>query len=232
VDAILMLHGWPGLGIGQIAVRSGPAMASSDSFSLEIEGRGGHAAYPHDTTDPILVGAQVITALQSIVAREMSPLAPAVVSVTTFHAGTARNIIPDKAELSGTVRTLDPGLRERMPATIERVIAGVCSALRARYAFRYTWGTPAVINDPGVTDLIRSVGRDLLGPENVIELTEPTMGAEDFAYYQQKVPGAMFRLGTGQQALLHTPRYDFGDAPLAHGIAVMVEATRRFLTVR
>lgn len=230
VDAILMLHGWPDLKVGQIGVRSGPVMASADTFTLEIRGRGGHAAYPHNTVDPILVGTQVVGALQSIVARELSPLAPVVVSVTTFHAGTARNIIAPKADLSGTVRALDPDLRKRLPEIIERVVAGVCAALRAEYAFGYTWGTPVTVNDPRIVDLVRDAGRDLLGPENVIELAEPTMGAEDFAYYVEKIPGAMFRLGTECPYLLHNPRYDFGDAPLATGIALMVEATRRFLT--
>ncbi len=229
VQAIVMLHGWPNLAVGRIGVRSGPAMASSDSFTLQIRGRGGHGAYPDDTVDPIVAGAQVVAALQTVVSRELSPLAPAVVSVTTFHAGTAHNVIPDTAELSGTVRALDPALRGRMPAILERVIAGVCAALRAEYTFEHTWGTPVTVNDPGVTDLVRAVGRDLLGPENVVELSEPTMGAEDFAYYLQKVPGAMFRLGTGCPHLLHTPRYDFGDTPLAHGIALMVETARRYL---
>ena len=229
VGAILMLHGWPDLAVGKIGVRNGPAMASSDSFRLEIRGRGGHAAYPHDTVDPVLVGAQVVTALQSVVAREVSPLSPAVLSVSTFHAGTAHNVIAGEAELSGTWRTLDPALRERMPGVVERVIAGVCAALRAEYTFDYHWGTPVVVNDAAVSDLVREVGRDLLGPENVVELADATMGAEDFAYYLQKAPGAMFRLGTGCPHRLHTPGYDFGDAPLAHGIALMVETARRYL---
>jgi amidohydrolase len=229
VDAIVMLHGWPNVPVGQIGVRSGPVMASSDGFRLEISGRGGHGAYPHNTVDPIVAGAEIVGALQTVVSREVTPTAPAVVSVTTFHAGTARNVIPGKAELSGTVRALDPALREQMPGIIERIIAGVCAALRAEYAFQYTWGTPVTVNDPAITDLVRAVGRDLLGPEHVIELSEPTMGAEDFAYYLQKIPGAMFRLGTGCPHLLHTPRYDYGDAPLESGIALMVETPRRYL---
>jgi amidohydrolase len=229
VDAIVMLHGWPTLPPGRIGVRGGPAMASSDHFTLEITGKGGHAAYPHDTVDPILVGAQIVNALQTVVAREVSPLAPAVVSVTTFHAGTASNIIAPTADLSGTVRALDPGLREALPAMIERVIAGVCAALRADYTFDYRLGTPVTVNDAVITDLVREAGRAVLGADNVVELPEATMGAEDFAFYLQKVPGAMFRLGTGCPHLLHNPRYDFGDAPLETGIAVMVEAARRYL---
>ena len=229
VDAILMLHGWPELSAGRIGVRSGPVMASADSLFITIEGKGGHGAYPHKTIDPIAAGAQLVTALQMLVSREISPLSPAVVSITTFHAGTAANIIPARAELTGTVRTLDTDLRDSMPERIERVIAGVCSALRCTYQFEYRHGTPVTVNDHTVTDLVRAVGRDLLGLENVIELPEPTMGAEDFAYYLERVPGAMFRLGVGCPHLLHTPRYDFGDAPLETGILMMVETARRFV---
>jgi len=224
-----MLHGWPNLPVGQIGVRNGPVMASADGFTLTIKGKGGHGAYPHDTIDPIVAGAQIVSALQTIVAREVSPVAPAVVSVTTFHAGTAMNVIPERAGLSGTVRALDSALRQTLPARIERIIAGLCAALRCEYDFRYHFGTPVTVNDATVTDLVREAGRDVLGAENVIELTEPTMGAEDFAYYLEKVPGAMFRLGTGCSYLLHTPKYDFGDAPLEPGIMVMVECARRFL---
>jgi len=231
VDAIVMLHGWPVIHIpeGKIGVRNGPVMASADMFTLTIKGRGGHGAYPHDTIDPIACGAQIVTALQTIVAREVSPLAPAVISVGSFHAGTASNIIPGRAELTGTVRTLDRALRNSMPERIERVIAGVCSALRCEYEYVYSYGTPVTVNDARVSDLIRAVGADLLGPERVYELPEPTMGAEDFAWYLEKIPGAMFRLGTGCPYALHTPRYDFGDAALETGILVMAEVARRFL---
>ena len=229
VDAIVMLHGWPHLPPGQIGVRTGPAMASADTFSLSIHGKGGHAAYPQNTVDPILVGTQIVTALQNLVSREISPLLPCVVSVTKFNAGTAFNVIPETAEIAGTVRTLDSNLRREMPEKMERVIKGVCEALRATYTFSYRNGTPVTVNDAAVSDLIRQVGRDVLGPENVTELTEPTMGAEDFAYYVEKIPGAMFRLGTGCPYLLHTPKYDYGDAPLGPGILMMVETARRFL---
>lgn len=229
VDAIVMLHGWPNLPPGAIGVRAGAAMASSDSWSLTLRGRGGHAAYPHLGVDPLVVGAQVVQALQTLVSREISPVAPAVVSVTTFHAGTARNIIADVAELSGTVRTLDADLRQSMRERMERVIGGVCAALRAEFDFRWLPGTPPVVNDAGVTALIREVGRDVLGAEKVVELDEPTMGAEDFAFYLERVPGAMFRLGTGCAYQLHTPKYDYGDAPLQPGIQMFVEIARRFV---
>jgi amidohydrolase len=229
VDAIVMLHGWPKLPVGQIGVRNGPVMASSDTFKLIIKGKGGHGAYPHDTFDPIMCGAQIVTALQTLVSREIIPVAPAVVSVTMFHAGTARNIIPEQAEICGTVRTLDPELRDTMAERVERIIAGVCSALRCEYEIEYTYGTPVTVNDSSITDLVRAVGADLLGAKSVVELAEPTMGAEDFAYYVEKIPGSMFRLGTGCEYLLHTPKYNFGDDPLETGILLMAETARRFL---
>lgn len=229
VDAILMLHGWPHSPVGQVGVKAGPVMASADHFTLKITGKGGHAAYPHDTIDPIIVGTQIVSALQTLVAREVAPTSPAVVSVTTFHAGTASNVIAGHADITGTVRTLDPALRQTMPARLERVIKGVCEAMRATYEFGYHFGTPVTVNDSEVTDLVRQVGKDVVGPENVVELPDATMGAEDFAYYLQKIPGAMFRLGTGCPYLLHTPRYDFGDGPLPHGMLMMVETARRFL---
>lgn len=155
---------------------------------------------------------------------------PVVVSITMFHAGTARNVIPFTAEISGTVRTLDKELRNSMEERLTRIIAGICQATRATYTFDYSYGTPVTINDARISDLVREVGREVIGAENVVELAEPTMGAEDFAYYLERIPGAMFRLGTGCPSLLHTPKYDFGDSPLETGILMMVESARRFLT--
>jgi amidohydrolase len=230
VDAIVMLHGWPLMPVGQIGVRSGAAMASSDGFTLTVLGKGGHGGFPHTTVDPIMVGCQIVTALQTLVSREISPTQPAVVSVTTFHAGTAKNIIAETAEIGATVRTLNPELREGMAERIERVIAGICSALRAEYTLKYHYGTPVTVNDAGITDLIRHTGNAVLGAENVIELPEATMGGEDFAYYLERVPGAMFRIGTGCLSSLHTPKYDYGDSTLAVGMQLMSEMAIRFLT--
>lgn len=232
VDRIVMLHGWPDLPAGHVGVRNGPAMASSDTFRIDVRGKGGHAAYPHKTVDPLYVGAQIVVALQSLVAREISPVAPAVVSVTMFHAGTARNIIAENAVIQGTVRTLDHGLRDSMPERIERVVNGVCQSLRAGYDFAWTAGTPPVVNDNATTALIHEVAREILGDDRVVELSEPTMGAEDFAFYLEKVPGAMFRLGTGCAHLLHTPKYDYGDTPLENGVRLFAGIAVRFCNGR
>ena len=230
VDAVLMLHGWPDFAPGTIGLRVGPAMASSDSWRLTIHGEGGHAAYPHKTVDPVFVSAQLVTALQSLVSRELSPTEPVVVTVAMLHAGTARNIIAEKAELAGTVRTLNKAIRDSMPERMERIIKGICDSFRATYAFTFSPGTPPVINDEGIVALVREVGEELFGVENLITLKEPTMGAEDFSFYLEHAPGAMIRLGTGCPYLLHTPKYDFGDAPLETGMLLMAETARRFLT--
>ena len=221
VDSIVALHGWPNLEIGQIGYRPGPMMASADRFDLIIRGKGGHAAYSHTTVDPIVVGAQIVAAFQTLASREVSPLDSVVVSVTQFHAGTAYNVIPGVAELKGTVRCLSNDLRDAMPGKMERIAAGLCAAFRAEYDFTYDPGPPVVVNDAAVTARIEAVGRALLGPENVAFLETPSMGGEDFAYYVREVPGAMFRLGVGTDVTaLHTPTYNFSDGALAHGVGM------------
>ena len=164
VEAIVALHGWPSLEIGQIGYRPGPMMASADIFDLTIKGKGGHAAYPHTTVDPIVIGSQIVAAFQTLASREISPVDSVVVSVTQFHAGTAYNVIPGIAELKGTVRCLSNAVRDEMPARLERIIAGICAAFRAEYEFcllilaRQSW-----LTIPRVTALIEAVGTDLLG---------------------------------------------------------------------
>jgi len=221
VESIVALHGWPNLEIGQIGYRSGPMMASADRFDLTVRGKGGHAAYSHTTVDPVVVGAQIVGAFQTLASREVSPLDSVVVSVTQFHAGTAYNVIPGTAHLKGTVRCLSNSLRDSMPGRMERIAAGLCAAFRAEYDFTYDPGPPVVVNDPLVTARVEAVGRELLGPQNVVFLETPSMGGEDFAYYLREVPGAMFRLGVGTEVTaLHTPTYNFADGALAHGIAL------------
>ena len=226
VDAVFGLHGWPGLEVGQIGVKSGAMMASSDTFNLIIKGRGGHAAQPHVTVDPILVGAHVVTTLQTLVSREINPTHSVVVTVAQFLAGTADNVIPETAELHGTVRCLTEAHRKEMPERIERVIAGVCSALRAEYNFTYRYGTGVTLNDPEMTALCAEVARETLGAENVITLDAPSMGAEDFGVYLTYAPGCFFRLGVGADSPpIHTPRYNFGDAPVKIGVELFARLT-------
>lgn len=229
VDAIAALHGWPFLGVGQIGLRPGPTMASADTFHITIRGKGAHAAYPHLSVDPIIVSASCVQALQTLSSREISPLDSVVVSVTKFHAGTAHNVIASSAQLTGTVRCLNPSVRDQMRDKMERIIAGICAAFRAEYDLAYDLGPPVTVNDPGMSAFIEQVGRDVLGPENVHYLEEPSMGAEDFAYYLPYAPGAMFRLGVGlDMTALHTPTYNFVDEALPNGIRMFCELALRF----
>jgi amidohydrolase len=219
VDYVFGLHGWPGLEVGQVAVRQGAMMASSDTFVLDVFGSGGHAAQPHVTIDPILVGAHLVTALQALVSREVNPTDSVVVTVAQFHAGTADNVIPETARLEGTVRCLTESRRKEMPERIERVVAGVCSAFRARHNLAYRFGTGVTTNDAAMTNLFTEVACETLGANNVIALDAPSMGAEDFSVYLSHAPGCFFRLGVGADSPpIHTPRYNFGDAPLPIGI--------------
>lgn len=230
VDAIVALHGWPGMEIGKIGVRSGPMMASSDTFDLIIKGRGAHAAQPHMSVDPIVIGAHIVTALQTISSREMSPTESVVVTVAQFHAGTASNIIPDIAELKGTVRCLTEAHRTDIPERIERLVAGICAGFRADYKFTFKRGTPVTVNDVDVMRLVSEVGAEALGNENVVELEAPSMGAEDFAMYLQRIPGAMFRLGVGvDMTPLHTPTYNFADEAIPVGMELFTRTVLKYL---
>ena len=229
VEAIVALHGWPNLEIGQIGYRPGPMMASADRFDLTIKGVGGHAAYPQTTVDPIVIGSQIVGAWQTLSSREVSPLDSVVVTVTQFQAGNAYNVIPGTAELRGTVRCLSNSIRDEMPARMERIAAGICAAFRADYEFAYDFGPPVVVNDPALTSLVQAVSTDVLAPGGVNLLETPTMGAEDFAYYLLQIPGVMFRLGVGTNVTaLHTPTYNFSDGALPYGMAMLSNLALRY----
>ena len=230
VSAIAALHGWPGMAVGQIGVRSGSMMASSDTWDLIVKGRGAHAAYPHLSLDPIVIGAQIVMAFQTVASREISPVEPVVVTVAQFHSGTAYNIIPAIAEIKGTVRCLSPELRKTMQGRLERIASGICSAMGASYEFKYKYGTPVTYNHPEINGLISEVGADILGSENVIQLPHPSMGAEDFACYLDFAPGAMFRLGVGEEMTpLHTPTYNFADAAVPKGMEIFSRFVVKYL---
>lgn len=221
VSAIVALHGWVHLPLGYVGVRSGPSMAAADMFDIVVHGRGAHAAYPHLAVDPIVVGARLVVALQGAVSRETDPLEPVVVTVGRFHAGTAYNIIPDEARLAGTVRTLTPATRERMEAAVRRIADGVCAAAGATCSVDYIHGAPPVVNDEAIAQLVRSAATETVGAERVSSLVQPSMGAEDFAYYLEHAPGVMFRLGLGDRAPGHTAHFDFDDGALPVGIEVL-----------
>jgi amidohydrolase len=225
VDLVTGCHLWTPLPCGQVAARPGPAMAAADFFTLAITGQGGHAALPHTATDTVAVAAQVVTNLQHVVARRVDPLASAVVSVGTFHAGDAPNVLPGRAELSGTVRTFDPELRARMPELLEDVARGVTSAHGAGYELDYRMAYRPVINDPEAADLVTRALAAIDGA-TLSELA-PIMGGDDFSAYQAEVPGCYFFVGAGSEEAgaiwpHHHPRFRIDERALDIGVRAHV----------
>ena len=223
IDEVYGMHNLPGLAVGRFATRPGPIMAAADRFEIEIEGRGGHAAAPHQTIDPVLVGAHIVTMAQSIVARNVDPLDSCVVSVTTFHAGTAQNAIAQTATLSGTTRTLSPDVRDYAEARLRKIAESVGAAHGATVSTRYTRGYPVTRNHPDQTTIAAKAAERVAGTGNVEGAIAPIMGAEDFSYMLETRPGAFVFIGNGDSASLHHPGYDFADDALAHGIGYWVK---------
>ncbi len=221
VDAIVMSHGWPDLPVGTIGLKYGSAMASSDTFEVTITGHGAHAAYPHLAKDPILAAAAMVVDLQHLVSRSVSPVDSAVISVTMFHAGTARNIIPDFATIAGTLRTLKHDTRTYLMSRIDSAVSAIGTAYGVNVCVHWKIGTPPVVNSNAVVNHISTHVTSPAVGGAIRWLDEPTMGAEDFAHYLEHVPGAMLRLGTDCPYHLHTPQYDFGDDALAYGIRLL-----------
>jgi amidohydrolase len=232
VDQMIGLHLIVPLPVGLVALVPGAAMAAPDTFQCTITGRGGHAAMPNDTVDPIVVGAQIVSALQCIVARNVDPLDNAVVSVTQFNAGTAFNVIPETATLAGTVRTFDPKLREEIPRLMERIIAGITSANGATYKFAVEHGYRALVNDPALTARLTAVAARTFGAR-AVHTMRPIMGGEDFSAYQQKAPGVFAFIGAHNPASPpyphHHPRFHIDEAALSIGLRYLTAATLELL---
>jgi len=221
VNSIFALHLWPGLPFGVAATKGGPIMAAADAFEMTVRGSGGHGAMPHLAADAIVIAAQVVTALQTIVSREVDPVAPAVLTVGEIGAGSAFNIIPETARLGGTVRTFDTDLRERMPERIEELAKGVAKGMRGDAELDYKFSYPVTSNDAGAAKLALGVAGELFGEESVEELVHPSMGAEDFSYFLEKLPGAFIWLGVGDVSGLHTPKFAFDEEILPRGAALL-----------
>ena len=219
VDEVYGMHNLPGLPVGAFSLRPGPIMAAADRFEIEIEGRGGHAAAPHLCVDPVLAGAEIVSNLQAIVSRNMDPMEGCVVSVTMFHAGTAKNVIASTALLGGTVRTLSAASRVKAEVRLKAIVASVATAHEARAEVRYAPGYPVTRNHPDQTAFAGGVAKELAGSECVDEAMQPIMAAEDFSYMLEARPGAFIFIGNGDSAGLHHPAYDFNDAALPYGIA-------------
>lgn len=231
-EQVYALHNWPSLPKGYIAVRSGAVMASTDRWDLTVVGKGGHAAFPHQTVDPILVGSHIVAAWQALVAREVSPTTPAVVSTTKFHAGSAYNVIPESALLSGTVRALSEEVRALLKRRLLEVAQGVAAAMGARVELDYVSGYPCTVNDEACAQFAARVARTLVGEQFVLGNEPPSMGAEDFAYLAAVRPGAYIWLGQSDAthtAGLHNPRYDFNDTVLPLGAALHVALAETYL---
>jgi amidohydrolase len=208
-------------------------MAAAEKWTCTVHGEGGHGAMPHQAIDPIVVASHIVTSLQTVVSRNVSPLETAVVTVGSFHGGDAFNVIPGHVDLSGTIRTYDPRVRETVLHRMRELVEGTAAAHRALADLEIQHLTPAVVNDPDVTQVVRDSAETVVGPENVSS-GERTMGSEDAAYFTQEVPGCYFFLGSanterGLDAPHHNPRFDFDEDVLPIGVAVMVEAILHYL---
>lgn len=226
VRAIFGLHAYPYLNTGQIGYKKGVMLASADTFEIEIFGRSSHAARPHEGVDAILVTSMAVNSLNHIVSRQIDPLHPAVISLGTIEGGRAPNVICDHVRLRGTVRTVNHDVRRRIPQMMEVSIKGICQSMHADYRFVYDFGTPEVLNDNAMVDLLIEEASLLIGSQNCIDLVDPVMGGEDFGRYLEKVPGAFFRLGTcneskGTCIAQHNSRFNVDDDALSVGMKML-----------
>jgi len=228
-DVALGIHLWNSRPVGWAGIGDGPVMAGAEILEIEILGKGGHGASPHQARDPVAAAAQVISALQTIVSRNLDPRAAAVVSITQLHAGEAFNVIPDRVMLRGTIRTFDLGVRETVLKRVTEVASGVAAALGCAASVQLTPLTPAVVNDPDLADRVRRVARRVL-PGVLVEETERSMVSEDMACFLRAVPGCFVLFGSanpsrGRDAPHHNPQFDFDEAALPQAVALLVSAT-------
>jgi amidohydrolase len=233
VDLVIGTHLWSPIEKGKVGVVYGSMMASPDTFWITVNGKGGHAALPHQTIDSIAVAAQVVTNLQHIVSRNTDPLDSLVISVTQFLGGTTHNVIPGSVKIWGTVRSFDPALRESIPAKMERVVKGITEAHEATYDFKYEFGYRPVINDNEVTAVIEETVREVFG-EEALDLMRPNMGGEDFSAFMEKAPGAYFYVGAGNEEQginypHHHERFTIDEDALEIGVKTFLHATFKFL---
>lgn len=222
ISQVFGMHNWPGLEVGAFGICEGPILAALDEFDLIVKGRGGHAAQPQETIDPVVIAAQIILGLQTVVSRNTNPLEALVISITKFNAAQAYNIIPNQVELAGTVRTLVPGLRDFAERQIFAAAQGIARGFGADVEFKYRRHDPVTFNYTEGTNLAMQAARKLVGTASVDDKIKPQMGSEDFAYMLEARPGAFIFLGNGSTAGLHHPAYDFNDDALPYGIGYWV----------
>jgi hippurate hydrolase len=216
------MHNMPGLAIGKFATRPGSLLASTDEFTIDVTGRGGHAAKPHGTIDPVIVGTAIVQALQTIVSRSVDPIDSAVVSVTKFHVGDAYNIIAETAQVAGTVRTLQAETRDLIEARIRKIVEGIATAYGAAVVLDYDRNYPVTRNHAAETAFAVAVAGEVAGAAQVDSEAPPIMGGEDFSYMLEARPGAFIFMGNGDTAGLHNPAYDFNDDAIPIGCSYWV----------
>ena len=223
ISKVFGMHNMPGLDVGKFAIRPGALMAATDEFTLSVQGKGGHAAMPHKTIDPVFIGAQLVSALQGIVSRNADPLEALVISVTKFNAGSAQNVIPQNAELAGTARTLSAAMRDFAEMRMKETCAGIAAAFGAEISLSYRRNYPVTFNHANETEFAVGIASDIAGAGNVDANTPPVMGGEDFSYMLEARPGAFIFIGNGATAYLHHPEYDFNDDVIPHGVSYWVK---------
>ena len=239
MEAVFGAHNWPGMAVGQFALKSGGVMASSNEFRIVIRGKGSHAALPHNGIDPVPIACQMVQGFQTIITRNRRPVDPGVISVTMIHAGEATNVVPDSCELQGTVRTFTFELLDLIEQRMKAVAEHTCAAFGATCEFEFTRNYPPTINHAKETEFARRVLGTVVGAQNVVEF-EPTMGAEDFSFFLQAKPGCYFMIGNGDGAhregghglgpcMLHNPSYDFNDELIPLGATAWVRLAEEWL---
>jgi amidohydrolase len=238
MEAIFGIHNWPGMSVGQFAVKSGPVFASSNDFQITIRGKGAHAAMPHNGIDPVPIACQIVQAFQTVITRNKRPIDTGVISVTMIHAGEATNVVPECCVIRGTVRTFTVEVLDLIERRMRQIAESTCQAFDATCDFEFHRNYPPTVNHLKETEFVRSVLRGLVGEQNVLEF-EPTMGAEDFSFYLLEEPGCYFLIGNGEgthrqegrgsgPCMLHNPSYDFNDELIPIGGSMWVRLVERW----
>jgi hippurate hydrolase len=229
IQEVYGMHNYPGMPVGSFGIRPGPTMAAADFVTIDIEGRGGHAARPHLAVDAVVAGAAIITNIQSIVSRNVDPLKSAVISICMFQAGNTDNVLPQTVQLRGTARSFDPDIRNLIEKRLHEVVEGTASALGAKATLTYTRNYPVLSNHPRETDFAASVAKEVAGERQVDTDLPPMMGAEDFSFMLNARPGAFIWIGNGESAGLHHPAYNFNDEAIPFGTSYWVRLVEKAL---
>lgn len=234
VDAVIGAHVWPNIEAGKVGIKSGPLMAASDNFKIIIHGKGGHGGQPHKCIDPIAVACEIYMALQTVISRKVDPLEPVVITIGKFNSGSAHNVIPDKAELEGTIRTLTHEIRAKIPDIMESIIKGISEANGAKYEFKFIPYHAPVINDNEITSIVGKAASKVVGHKNILIVDKPTMIGEDFSSFEEKIPGTFFWVGTynlkkGIVKPLHNPEFNIDEDIIYKAAAIFAECALVYL---